>query len=223
LLCLAAAVTAADARRHEAARSHTLDDYIREAQERGRAAAPMNEGSLYVTSGALANLSRDPRAVQVDDIVTIVVADRASALSKGTVETARSSSANYGISAAGGPTRAGGSLADLARASGQQQLKGEGATSRENTLNTTLSARITHVLPNGLMVIEGDKSVAVNSETQVVRVRGLIRREDINSANAIRSDRIAELEIAVNGRGVVADSIRRPFILYRILLGLLPF
>ena len=73
------------------------------------------------------------------------------------------------------------------------------------------------------MVIEGDKSVAVNSETQVVRVRGLIRRENINSANAIRSDRIAELEIAVNGRGVVADSIRRPFILYRILLGLLPF
>ena len=102
-------------------------------------------------------------------------------------------------------------------------MKGEAETSRENNLTTTLSARVTHVLPNGVMVIEGTKQVMVNAEMQTVRVRGLVRHEDVSSINTVRSDRIADLEIAVNGRGVVGDAIRRPFILYRILLGILPF
>jgi flagellar L-ring protein precursor FlgH len=73
------------------------------------------------------------------------------------------------------------------------------------------------------MVVEGMKDIRINSEAHTVRVRGLVRRPDITSANTIRSDRIADMEITVDGRGVVDDAIRRPFILYRILMGLLPF
>ena len=54
-------------------------------------------------------------------------------------------------------------------------------------------------------------------------VRGVIRPEDLQSGNTIASDRVAMLDIKVNGKGVVGDSIRRPFILYRLLMGLLPF
>jgi flagellar L-ring protein FlgH len=46
---------------------------------------------------------------------------------------------------------------------------------------------------------------------------------DVSPSNTIRSDQIANLRIKVNGKGVVGDAIKRPFILYRILLGLLPF
>ena len=90
-------------------------------------------------------------------------------------------------------------------------------------LTTTLTARVTHVLPNGYLVIEGSKSIQVNSEHQAVTVRGVIRPADVSPGNQVRSDRIAQMEIRLNGKGVVNDSIRRPFFLYRLLLGLLPF
>jgi len=46
---------------------------------------------------------------------------------------------------------------------------------------------------------------------------------DIDATNSVQSNRLGQLEVRVNGKGVVGDAIRRPFILYRILLGLLPF
>jgi flagellar L-ring protein precursor FlgH len=114
-------------------------------------------------------------------------------------------------------------LSGLASMSGSADLKGQGETSRESELTTTLSARVTHVLPNGYLVIEGAKSVAVNSEHQSVNVRGVIRWNDLTPSNTVGSDRIANLEIRVNGKGVVGDAVRRPNFLYRVLLGILPF
>jgi len=90
-------------------------------------------------------------------------------------------------------------------------------------LSTTLSARVTHVLPNGNLVIEAAKDIQVNSERQLVTLRGIVRPADLSPGNVIRSDRIAYLEVRINGKGVVGDAVRRPFFLYRLLMGLLPF
>ena len=79
------------------------------------------------------------------------------------------------------------------------------------------------MLPNGYLVIEGTKRVQVSSENQIVTVRGVIRPVDLDTTNTIPSNRIAQMEIQVNGKGVIGDSIHRPNILYRILLGILPF
>src|SRR4029077_19650260 len=123
------------------------------------------------------------------------------------------------IAALAGLTRKTGPWANLANVSGQTQLDGEGQTTRQTDLTTTLSARVTHVLPNGYLVVEGTKDVQVNSERQVVTVRGVIRPIDLTTGNIVQSDQIAQMEIRVNGKGVVGDAIRRPFILYRLLLG----
>jgi flagellar L-ring protein precursor FlgH len=106
---------------------------------------------------------------------------------------------------------------------GQSSLDGQGETTRENVLSTTVSARVTHVLPNGLLVVEGRKAVRVNSEMQMVTIRGLVRTVDVTPVNTVASNQLAELEISVNGKGVVGDAVRRPNIIYRILLGILPF
>jgi flagellar L-ring protein precursor FlgH len=90
-------------------------------------------------------------------------------------------------------------------------------------LTATLTARVTHVLPNGYLVVEGAKHVQVNSENQVISVRGIVRPYDLDPTNSISSDRLAQMEVRVNGKGVIGDSIHRPFFLYRLLLGLLPF
>ena len=116
-----------------------------------------------------------------------------------------------------------GALANLLNQSGDQKLNGTGTTTRTTTLNAVLSARVVKVLPGGLLYIEGSKDLQVNSEQQAITVRGVIRNTDITTTNTVGSTQIADMEIRLNGKGVVGDAIRRPNVLYRLLLGLLPF
>ncbi|MBZ5602472.1 MAG: flagellar basal body L-ring protein FlgH [Acidobacteriia bacterium] len=199
-----------------------LDRYIADA-EREKTSLTPTAGSLWVPSARYSDLAMDLRAHRVSDIVTIVVNEKASAVSTGTVKTGRTSSVNSSIINAAGITKAAGPLANLAKLSTDNQLNGTGTTTRDTSLTTSLSARVTHVLPNGYLVIEGTKNVQVNSENQIVSVRGVIRPTDLDNTNVIQSDHIAELDVRVNGKGIVGDAIRRPFFLYRLLLGLLPF
>jgi flagellar L-ring protein precursor FlgH len=197
------------------------DRMIEAATNRPVDAAPAAPGSLFRPSAPLGDVYQDLRASRVDDIVTILVSDRASALSSGKTATQRQSSATGGIKTVLGKSVA--PLGDLATISGNQDLKSQGATGRESALTTTLTARVTQVLPNGAMVIEAEKNIVVNSERQHVKVRGVVRYYDVSTANTVSSDRIANLEVAVNGKGVVGDAIRRPNLVYRILTGILPF
>ncbi|MGI8743256.1 MAG: flagellar basal body L-ring protein FlgH [Bryobacteraceae bacterium] len=201
----------------------SLDEYL--ATVRGRTSAEptnLSPGSLYTSGGRLADGSRDLRASQRFDLVTIVVADKASALSSGVTNTDRKSSAKATINSLAGPVKVA-ALSNLANLSGETQLQGQGTTSRQSSLTTTVTAQVTDVLPNGNLVVMGQKEIMVNSERQVVTVRGIIRPDDLSPVNSIPSDRLAMLEVHVNGKGVVEDAVKRPFILYRILLGLLPF
>jgi flagellar L-ring protein precursor FlgH len=201
-----------------------LDDFITDAITRGgQAGAAPQSGSIWSPTAGLADLARDPIAFRVDDVVTIVVADRASAVTSGTTQSTRTSDVSASIGALGGATRAAGPWANLARLGSEQQLNGQGNTSRETALTTTLTGRVTHVLPNGYLVVEGVKSVRINSEQQLVSVRGIVRPIDLSARNSILSDQMSQLEVRVDGKGVVSDAIRRPFFLYRLLLGLLPF
>lgn len=200
-----------------------LDSYVRQAAARSAEAASTTPGAVWISGSRLADAARDLRASQVDDVLTVVVAEQASAVSTGTTKTSRTSSTKNSISALGGITRATGALANLAGVSGDTELNGQGTTSRTTTLSTTLTARVTHVLPNGGLVVEASKDIQVNSERQTITVRGVVRPADIDPTNSVASDRLGQLEIQINGKGVVGDAIKRPFILWRLLLGLLPF
>jgi len=200
-----------------------LDGYVAEATARSAEASAVSPGSLWVPGSRLADAARDLRASQVDDIVTILVTEKASAVASGTTKTARQSSTQNSVSALAGITRATGPWANLAGVSGNTQLAGQGTTSRDVTLTTNLSARVTRVLPNGAMLVAATKEIVINSEHQTIEVRGVVRPTDIAADNTVASDRLADLEVHVDGKGVVGDAIRRPFFLYRLLLGLLPF
>jgi flagellar L-ring protein precursor FlgH len=223
LLVLAMALAARERTKPDAQLS-PLDRFLKEvgAVPAGTS-TPASPGSLFPASGAVIDLTADLRARRVDDIVTVVVLDRASAVAKGSTKSARSSSAQSSITGLAGTPPLADRLGNLLKLGSDTTLNGQGETTREVTLNTTLTARVTHVLPNGVLAIEGFKSVRVNSETQQIALRGLVRVVDLSPANRIASDSVAMLEITVNGKGVVGDAVRRPNFLYRLLLGLLPF
>ncbi len=157
----------------------------------------------------MTDLTRDLRANQVDDIVTIIVAESASAVASGATKTARASNASASINALGGIKRALGPLANLAGTN----------SDTSSTARDPPAARPPSTLPwpraGGRAAQRqphsgGVKDIQVNSETQRVTVRGVIRPADIASDNSIRSERLAQMQVLLNGKGVVNDAVRRP-------------
>lgn len=199
-----------------------LEQYLRsgDANNEKNEALP---GAIWSPIANLNELGRDLRASQVNDVVTIVVTETVNAVASGTSASERASSASQSVTQLAGIKSPTGALANLLGTNGDQKLNGTGSTSRAATLTATLSGRVVRVLPGGQLLIEGDKNIQVNSEQQSISVRGVIRPADISSTNTIASTQIADMEVRVNGKGVVGDAIRRPNALYRLILGLLPF
>jgi flagellar L-ring protein precursor FlgH len=198
-----------------------LERYLASAEAQAASMRPAGPGSLYAAEGMLADVARDPRALQVNDLVTILVAEQATALSRGATSTSRQSSSNASAGSFYGATSS--RFGNLLAGSSNMQLDGEGETSRQTTITTRLSARVAQVLPNGYLVLEGNREIVVNAERQLVTIRGVVRPADLLPDNSVRSDRLAQMEIRIDGKGVVNDAIRRPNFLYRLLLGILPF
>jgi flagellar L-ring protein precursor FlgH len=221
-LVLAAAPSTKKKKDKPAAKS-PLDLYVEQAHQRAASQAQDDPGSLWTGASPFSDLGADVRARHVDDIVTILVAESASAVSTGQTKTSRASAANSSVTQLLKALPSTSKLANLLGASTNTSLDGEGTTSRETTLSATLTARVIDVLPNGYLVVEGTKAIDVNSEHQVVTVRGVVRPADLSNANVVQSSSVGELEVKIDGKGVVNDAVRRPNILYRILLGLLPF
>ena len=223
LFLLSAAMVAKDKPKPKAAEISPLDQYLKDALSRPGQASQATPGSLWTPSALLADMARDSRANRVDDQVTILVSINTNASSTGNTKTSRASALTASAGSSLLPTAAQAKLANLITLGGNNTLQGQGATSRQTILTTNLSARVTHVLPNGYLVIEGHKDTMINSERETVTVRGVVRPPDLAADNSVTSDRLAELEVRINGKGVVGDSIRRPNILYRMLMGILPF
>ena len=201
-----------------------LDDYLRSASAGAdREAVESLPGAIWSPSARLNELGRDLRASQVDDVVTILVTESVNAVATGVSTTERGSAATASVNSLAGIKSPTGALANLAGLSSDQKLNGTGTTSRASTLTATLTGRVVKVLPGGLLLVEGDKKIQVNSEQQTISVRGVVRTADISTANTVVSTQLADMEVRVNGSGVVGDAIRRPNALYRLILGLLPF
>lgn len=175
------------------------------------------------TTSPLADPARDLRAGSVGDVLTILVVEKASSVTSGTTVTDRTTRARTGFDGLFGAQAPSSFLANLIGFQGSTALDAEGATSRQTAVFTTMSARVTHVLPNGTLAIEGVKRIGINAEQQEVKVRGVIRPVDLGRANTVSSDRIAQLEVTVNGEGIVAEAIKKPNFLVALLAKFLPF
>jgi flagellar L-ring protein precursor FlgH len=82
---------------------------------------------------------------------------------------------------------------------------GRGRINREETVNLRIAAVITQQLPNGNLVLFGRQEIRVNFEIREVVVGGIIRPQDIASANTVSYDQMAEARIAYGGRGQLND------------------
>ncbi len=185
-----------------------------------------NNGSIWQHSSIA--LTEDGKARRIGDIVTIIVTESASASKEAATATGRSSEISAGIPAFMGLQSAGmltnnlGDLSKLIDASASSKFDGSGSTSRKETLTATITAKVTDLLPNGNLKIEGRRNVRVNNEDQIVTVRGTIRQRDITAENTINSFFIADAQISYSGEGIISDR-QKPGWLMNLVDKLWPF
>jgi flagellar L-ring protein precursor FlgH len=180
-------------------------------------------GSLFLQNSYLAELARDARASKIGDLVTISIAEQASALTSGSLTQTRSSGTDSGVAKLLGTIGPLGGLPNLFNQSSESSLDGQGSTGRQTNVTAVLTAHVVQVMPNGNLVIEGAKEISVNAERQLVWIRGVVRQADLRTDNSVLSERVAFMDLQVNGKGVVNEAIRRPNALYRMFRRLLPF
>jgi len=152
----------------------------------------------------------DPRASRPGDIITVnvTVADTAQLQNSTTRTRTNADDANltnfFGLET---PLAAatGADPSSLVKMGSDTSNVGSGAINRSETINLTLAALVTQVLPNGNLVIGGHQQVRVNNEMRDLQVAGIVRTEDITSANTVDLSQIAEARISYGGRGTVSD------------------
>jgi flagellar L-ring protein precursor FlgH len=153
----------------------------------------------------------DQRASKIGDILTVNIEIADSAQLKNTSARSRTSSTDTSLNAAlgledlitkalpGAPSLSPG--VDFGSTSASN---GTGSVNRQETVNLTVAAVITDILPNGNMVIGGSQEVKINNELRELLVSGVIRPEDVASDNTIAHTKIAEARISYGGRGDIS-------------------
>jgi flagellar L-ring protein FlgH len=167
----------------------------------------------------MVSLSADRRARGLNDLVTIHVVENLQA--SGTADAAlnKSSAGSAGISKMFGVETKLPSAVDptsLLAGASDTKFKGGGVTTRTGQLTATMTARVTEVLPNGDLVLEGAREIEINGDRQIVVLTGVARPSDIGKDNDVVSTNIGQLRIRYFGKGLMKDNLK-PGILIRIL------
>src|SRR5579883_2938419 len=199
-----------------------LNAYI----ERVRAESAAEEhspGAIWTPDGRLARLSADVRASRLHDPISIVVSESLAASTDGTVKNSRASNASSQVSALFGKLSASNALNNLVNQTSASGLNAQGESVTNSSLSTTLGGEVVDVLPNGMLVIQAVRQATFNQQTQLIRLRGLVRPEDVDSHNQVLSTAISSLEVEVVGKGIINDYTYRPNAVVRFLQKLLIF
>jgi len=199
-----------------------LDAYMTRVRAES-AAEVRTPGSIWTDSGRLTRLTSDVRAFRLHDPISIVVSESLAASTDGTVKNSRASNASSQISQFFGKLSAGNALNNLLNQTSSSGLNAQGQSVTNSSLSTTLGGEVVDVLPNGMMVVQAVRQVAFNQQTQLIKLRGLVRPDDINSQNQVLSTTITDLELEVVGKGIINDYTYRQNPVVRLLEKILVF
>ena len=198
-----------------------LGAFIESAKKTG-AETGNNDGSLWAGNGYRSNLFRDAKARYINDVVTIMVSETTQASASADAKNSKATSAEAGFEHLFGAEKLIHELPTMVSGKGSSSFEGAGSTNRATTLQTSLTARVIDVLPNGYLVVEGMREVRVNNENQNVYLTGIVRPDDISANNIILSTSVAQMSVRLQGKGIASQPIK-PGWLFRILNGILPF
>jgi flagellar L-ring protein precursor FlgH len=195
--------------------SDSYDELFVRYLEAARVPAPATGPNI----GWMAGLNSDLRARNVNDLVTVQVIE--SIVGIGTADSTldKTSSASASVTNLFGLESKFPSWLDptsLVNTTSNTDFKGGGTTTRAGTLTAVMTARVTEVLPNGDLVLEGAREIDINGDRQIVVLTGVVRPSSITQGNVVPSPAIGQLRIRYFGRGLIKDNLQ-PGWLIRVL------
>jgi flagellar L-ring protein precursor FlgH len=165
-----------------------------------------NSGSIY-QAGYDMRLFEDNKAMRVGDILTIKFNELTQAKKADDLSTGKNT--DVAVSA---PTLSGFALSTLTGNDAKTELAakrsfdGQGKADQSNSLIGDISVTVVELLPNGNLKIRGEKRVTLNQGDEYIRLSGIVRPIDIDPANTLSSDKVADATIMYIGEGAMADA-----------------
>ncbi len=166
--------------------------------------SPPQAGTIY-NAGTDIRLFEDRRARRVGDILTVRLQESTNASKNSQTSTDKSSEAALANATVfGTPLTSNGVPLLEGSLSGGTTFDGKGASSQSNSLSGDITVTVVKRLPNGNLIISGEKWVTLNQGQEFIRLSGIIRPEDIYPDNSLLSNRIASAQITYSSKGVLA-------------------
>lgn len=175
-------------------------------------------GSIFQTA-SYRPMFEDHRARLVGDTITVRITEQISASQSSTSKIDKQGSIDAGITALPGIGL--NAAKATAQASTSNTFDGKGSTQNSNNFSGTITATVIEVLPNGHLVIAGEKQIGVNRNVDVLRFSGQIDPRAIQAGNTVASTAIANVRLEHRGRGAQADANEIGWV-QRFFLSVLP-
>jgi flagellar L-ring protein precursor FlgH len=168
--------------------------------------ASVNNGAIF-QSTQYRPLFEDHRARLVGDTITVQIVETITASQSSTSSVAKAGGLAAGVTAL--PGIAGNSFlqgrANIGLTS-SNTFDGKGSTNNSNAFSGTITATVIEVLPNGHLIISGEKQIGVNHNVDVLRFSGQVDPRMIQTGNTVASAQIANVRIEQRGKGQQADA-----------------
>lgn len=180
---------------------HKDDEAYAPPQDLQQTLTDVQGGGLY-QAGYNWSLVQDRRAYRVGDILTVLLDESTQSSKQARTNFGKKDDATLGVPQVFGHTfdKLSGSV------SGDRNFDGNGMSQQQNMLRGSITVSVHKVLPNGVLVITGEKWLTLNQGDEYMRVTGLVRVDDIQRDNSVSSQRIANARISYAGRGALSDA-----------------
>lgn len=173
---------------------------------------PEKEETAIVPTGSLFkrsyvnNIYSDSKAHRIGDIISVILAESTQANKNAKTELKKENNTTLDpiTGFAGSPVTVNGQAIQFG-INQNTKFKGDSKADQGNSLSGNISVHVLKVLPNGNLMIRGEKWITLNNGDEYIRLTGVIRSKDINSNNTILSNKIANARIQYAGTGSFAD------------------
>lgn len=162
-----------------------------------RAAAEKPRGGGLFMAGRATSLTADTRAFRPGDVLTVMLAETTQASKSADTTLGKSSGMSFSASLRDKSTQ--GAI------SGDRDFNGGASSSQQNMLQGAITVVVHEVMSNGLLRVQGEKSVWINQGEELIRLGGYVRAADVDSDNRVSSQRVANARISYSGQGDLAS------------------
>lgn len=168
---------------------------------------PKRNGAIF-NPELHAGLFGDQKAFQMGDVLTVKLQEKTDASKSAKATNTKSDSNEVGVASLFGlPAN---TVANMdATLSASRSFSGDGTATQKNKLEGDITVTVARVLPNGNLLIQGEKFIGINQGLEYVRISGVVRPADVARDNTVLSTRVANARIQYGGQGAINDANTR--------------